>query len=500
MKKLLLWLLMALWFSVQAQTPQLVSVSVINEEGHVELRWQQPDGIVADSCIILRQDDLGTLKGIDTIPNNLAFIWTDTTTNPYITRYLYQIIGRTNGQNFPDSNYLQPVFQYGTLYLGCENKNMISWIEYSVDSLNIIDRYLIQYKIGEDFWMNADIVNSQDVISGKVNNNKYNPEFKHKINKYSYLHAIPTNNQTYTYRITPLISGVDTIYSNISYTPTPAYTQPEAPVLQNVTVANDQTIEATISIATPLLATEVSLLRTGSQAPAETNTLVFPVQTTSLFRDETAKTDEQSYIYTAGLKDTCGYLVEGVETHRTIHLKADRLNNTSIQLIWNSYEGWTVTEQEVWRYQGGDSTSLANILPGSEYLTDDLSLSTSQEAVIQYRVKAIGSTPVQVSFSNKVEVVLDFTPKLPNAFNPYSSIAENSTFKPVQEVYNSDGYSFQVFNRWGELIWESSSPSEGWDGRVGGQLMPKGTYVYLLKYLDVNSHLQHLRGSFVLIY
>jgi hypothetical protein len=39
-----------------------------------------------------------------------------------------------------------------------------------------------------------------------------------------------------------------------------------------------------------------------------------------------------------------------------------------------------------------------------------------------------------------------------------------------------------IWNRWGELIFESNDPNVGWDGRTrNGAVGPPGVYVYVVK-------------------
>lgn len=67
---------------------------------------------------------------------------------------------------------------------------------------------------------------------------------------------------------------------------------------------------------------------------------------------------------------------------------------------------------------------------------------------------------------------------VPNAFTPNGD-EFNNDFKPVitsgYDIYN---YSFLVFDRWGEVIFESKDPSQGWDGTCSGSLVQSGTYVW----------------------
>jgi len=58
----------------------------------------------------------------------------------------------------------------------------------------------------------------------------------------------------------------------------------------------------------------------------------------------------------------------------------------------------------------------------------------------------------------------------------------NSTF--VVEVEGHEEFEIKIYNRWGELVFESEDPAISWDGRVmnEGKDCPEGTYFYVINY------------------
>lgn len=72
---------------------------------------------------------------------------------------------------------------------------------------------------------------------------------------------------------------------------------------------------------------------------------------------------------------------------------------------------------------------------------------------------------------------------VPNAFTPNGD-GDNDHFAPV--INDITNYTFQIFSRWGELIFSSSEPSEGWDGRTpNGTDVGVGVYVWELQYTQI---------------
>src|SRR5204862_6949310 len=76
--------------------------------------------------------------------------------------------------------------------------------------------------------------------------------------------------------------------------------------------------------------------------------------------------------------------------------------------------------------------------------------------------------------------------KVPNAFTPNPNgpsggVSGNGSFNDVflPIVKGADEFNLQIYDRWGNLIFESNSTQIGWDGySKEGKIMPAGVYVY----------------------
>jgi len=71
----------------------------------------------------------------------------------------------------------------------------------------------------------------------------------------------------------------------------------------------------------------------------------------------------------------------------------------------------------------------------------------------------------------------------PNAMN-----ADNRIVKVFGDTIGPSDFYFQVFNRWGQSVYETQSftsmSSQGWDGRQNGNVLPSGVYPYSIKYKE----------------
>ncbi len=68
---------------------------------------------------------------------------------------------------------------------------------------------------------------------------------------------------------------------------------------------------------------------------------------------------------------------------------------------------------------------------------------------------------------------------IPNAFTPNND-GDNDVFKPVSP--SNEKYHFEVFSRWGELMFSTKDPDLGWDGKFASQLAEPGVYVWRVSY------------------
>ena len=88
---------------------------------------------------------------------------------------------------------------------------------------------------------------------------------------------------------------------------------------------------------------------------------------------------------------------------------------------------------------------------------------------------------------DQTEVVNDCVPKIvaPTAFRPTSSVSTNKDFF-VYSYFITDNFQIFIYNRWGELVFQSNDRNFKWNGTYnnGGQALPGGTYAYIVKYVS----------------
>jgi gliding motility-associated-like protein len=84
----------------------------------------------------------------------------------------------------------------------------------------------------------------------------------------------------------------------------------------------------------------------------------------------------------------------------------------------------------------------------------------------------------------------------PNTFTPDGD-GKNETFGPLSR-FNQSIRVFRVYNRWGQLIFETKDFNHKWDGKFGGVHQSSGIYVYYLQ-VDCDGKTTVIKGTVALL-
>ncbi len=87
---------------------------------------------------------------------------------------------------------------------------------------------------------------------------------------------------------------------------------------------------------------------------------------------------------------------------------------------------------------------------------------------------------------------------IPNAFTPNGD-GVNDDFAPILQC-PFPAYRLQIFNRWGQLVFETEDAEEGWNGTFNGQPAPSEAYFYQLSYQEFSGEaVKRRQGDVVLL-
>lgn len=102
----------------------------------------------------------------------------------------------------------------------------------------------------------------------------------------------------------------------------------------------------------------------------------------------------------------------------------------------------------------------------------------------------------------KVEVREPFAVFIPNAFTPDDN-GLNDLWSPTGTGVAAEPYEVSVFDRWGRMVFHSTTWGEGWNGKVNnvGQFeqATMGVYSYRINLFDLNGNKHSYRGSVIVL-
>jgi len=99
------------------------------------------------------------------------------------------------------------------------------------------------------------------------------------------------------------------------------------------------------------------------------------------------------------------------------------------------------------------------------------------------------------SITKCAEIVKNEIIYIPNAFTPNGDFV-NNTIKVKGEGF--DLANFEIYDRWGQLLFKTDDITVGWDGNYKGKPMEVGTYFYMVEY-SANGKSKMIKGDISLI-
>ncbi len=190
------------------------------------------------------------------------------------------------------------------------------------------------------------------------------------------------------------------------------------------------------------------------------------------------------------------------------------INDTTINMYQNAYlfaEGTPAGGNLYWYPSGVVSDSLlgcASCVAGDS-LTVNPFFTTNYVATYTLNGCSVSDTVlVTVNFASQVLV------ELPNSFSPNGD-GENDFFRVLtnvdkdQNFTNNSNNGFQeggaiaeidlrVFNRYGQMVFRTTNPNEGWDGTFKGKPLNPATYTYILNFRTIDGRSDDRSGNVTL--
>jgi gliding motility-associated-like protein len=279
---------------------------------------------------------------------------------------------------------------------------------------------------------------------------------------------------------------------------------PKTNYLSNVTVENDSHLEITFDtdissdIDTLFLEkaiTGTSTFSTFKKYPKST------ITTQTIIQDLSADFNSNSFTYRTKTFDKCLNQTSTSNIGTSILLNKPIFMNEEYLLKWNPYKSWElgILDQTIeYSYDRFTWNTLQKVTPNTTtYIFKEqvpVTDSVCFRIVNSETTNSLGSAAVSLSNIHCVYVIKDFY--LPGTINPNS---HNNTFKIYGSGIDKTRQKLEIFNRWGEKVFESTNLQIGWDGKINGEIADMGNYIYKATFYDQTNKYYLKTGSLLII-
>jgi gliding motility-associated-like protein len=468
--------------------PLFDSVSINADEFPV-LGWTPSESEDVTGYIVYKFENNNWIE-IDRIPGRDSTFYIDSVADPCNQSYSYAIAALDSCENKSPGTFEKPrntILLNDIEYSVCDRSNTLTWSAY-----NNADPSLEQYNIY--FSLNGGPFS----LAGQATSNTL-----------SFTHENITPGSVYTYFV-QAVFGNKTSSSCKKMVSAFAYREPAFVYFANADVLPSNNIELTIDVDTNVNVCTWNIFRNDPQAIiiaqiagiSKTELNSFPLT----FTDENVDPTLGPYFYYVEVLDSCEKTALTSNYNKTIFLSAANSGENLNHLQWNAFEGWDAGVEKYFIYRMVDGIEPTSPIDSVEATVleydDDITAIDNSSGQLIYWVQAVENDGDGYGFksrsnSNRTAVAIAAEMFMPNAFRPGGVTPE---FKPVYRFFGGSDYSLQIFNRWGQLIFETKNPEDGWDGKYKGNPVPLGVYVYKLFYQNPEQDAVVKRGTVMVVY
>lgn len=480
---------------IKPGTPEILYVTVNVESGSDSIVWKpNPPVENIDFYLvnILRVAPGITPHFIDCSPeiepNTYAYDNQNSVSSERPVAYVVYSNERLDGNNFipsPQSNIDSTIFLTATIDTCMATVNL-TWNDYN-NWRGSIDKYYIYRRLGPNNYVKIDSLPEDKIrMHHTLRNLEINEEYE------LFIEAVHEDGRKST-------SNKVTVSTHMS----------QAPSFMNAdyaTLGADDHITLSFTVDASSSFDRYNLLRS-NQIDGE------------YARIDSFNTTQSSFIYTDDVSFTsaiCYYKLQVVNHCNTGGMESNLANNiilagtlsgNTVSLQWNEYTDWQggVNHYQVTRTIGQSVPVNETVYTGHELtFNDDLSSLINPldplEGLVCYSIQAVENQNIYgiqgMSISNRICFSLAPEVRIPNAFIPNDTETVNQVFGPVF-TFLPERYTMIIYNGHGLKIWEGS---EAWDGRVNGEYVREGVYLFYIKVSSYSGTNDEYHGSVTVLY
>lgn len=470
------------------QQPSVAILTGASVNGNsIELEWIASPSPEVSAYIVFRSTSMGAIA-LDTIYGGVTN-FADDTASPNEQSETYFILAIDECGNTSIFNDAHSTVFLEQSVISCEQKIVLNWNLYQG-------------------WTNG--VGSQEVWAN-INGGGAFLQATISGSDTSYVFENASNSDNYCFYIKSIENGTDVEVLSNKICVVPDIIEPMRDlILRNVKVLPDNSVELIWDWNSIAEIQSFEILQSLESDPVSTFTILnstpapIPLGNGKTYIDVISEPSESKVFYKIQTTDDCDTVVES-NYGSTIHLVGNPQPGFTNFLTWTSFdiENAELVDYAIYRIVNDVSTFVELVPAGTTFFSDEVDPSESSESNVCYFVVAKanltlpnGSIESIESSSNTTCVEQLVSIVAPNAFAPQGV---NQIFRPLIIFGETVNYHFSVYNRWGELLFETKDIDEGWNGKYKGVIQPLGAYIFQVRITQVNGRVVEDSGVFTLL-
>ena len=464
--------------------PEIAILQTASINGNaIEINWLPSPSPETYGYIIFRNTALGTVS-LDTIYGATSYIDNNAFPNDQSETYFVVALDECgNTSIFNDSHSTIFLTQMVAI---CDQAINLNW--------NLYDGWVSGIE-KQEIWLSIDggAPTLAAALSGTTTS-------------YVFENALDIENYCFFIRATEMGSNLMVNSNEVCVTPDVVQKMKNL-VLKNVNVLLDGSVELTWNWNSDAEIQSVEILQNNTNnAFTILNSFAAPTSlgNSDNFIDAISDPTTGKIFYKIQTTDDCDTLAFS-NYGSTIHLTGTAQDDLTNFINWTAFDikNATVEDYSIYRMVGGSVSFLETVSAGTTTYVDAVNPEKEEESNVCYFVIANaivtlpdGSTE-SIESSSNIDCVEQLSNIIaPNAFAPQG---RNQIFKPFIVFGETVNYRFMVYNRWGELLFETKNKSEGWNGKYKGKIQPMGAYVFHVKITQMNGRVIEEQGVFTLL-
>lgn len=483
MRKILILILSFSFFFLftnkgKSQDITLKEVSVINEQGHVRLTWEYNG---TDTVYIYR-DELIILQStieIAEITDQSIKSYIDITAEAHTKPRAYRI------KNSSDNSDIVSTYYLTSDYDSCLNQIKLIWRD--LDDFN--PPFPTNNWIPSQFFIN--IIEDGDLRKTPVNATENEYTINNLLENVNYTIFVETKwqGQELTSNSNPIklftempirpdyINAISTVVdgsnTNIKFDIDPNTELDTYKLLKSDSKTGDfDSLETYTSTASQLIASDIN----------------------------SSPNSEVNYYKLVSLNQ-CGNITDSSNVINNIVLEAV-IEDFDVSLNWNKFNENTIISEdyEIYRKANNLEPELIGSFSNFNSLNDNIE-SLQSYSQFCYYIQAAESGALASDFSQSNIACVYLKPKIyiPEAFTPNDD-GINDLFQAVFSFIPKE-FDFKIYNRWGNIVFETRDYSQAWDGKVSnGNSAPTGSYIFYIRIKSPNDQVVEQRGNVMVIH